>query len=148
MIIWGTTGREIEQERGYFHCPECGREERYRLLRLSTYFTLYFIPLFETTHHGDIVRCGRCRGVFVPEVLDREPPGPRPGDVRRAVRAELEHGTSIEKARAELAKAGLTRREVDRLIDRVAGEPLVCCLPCSLTFVDGVDRCSECGRDL
>ncbi len=64
MIIWGSRGREIEQASGQFYCPQCESEQRYRHLRLATYFTLYFIPLFETAHHGDYIKCGQCNGQF------------------------------------------------------------------------------------
>lgn len=69
MIIWGWKGRETVQQSGEFHCPQCRGSQPYEQYRVSTYFTLYFIPLFETQHHGDYIKCRRCNGQFNPVVL-------------------------------------------------------------------------------
>lgn len=76
MIIWGSKGREIDAGGGRFFCPQCTADRDYRKLRVARYFTLYFVPLFETAHLGDFVRCLGCRGEFRTGVLDlhREPP--------------------------------------------------------------------------
>lgn len=73
MIIWGSKGREIEESSGTFHCPECKRETSYTLKRLGQYFTLYFIPLFQTKELAKFVECSECKTQFKPEVLEYRP---------------------------------------------------------------------------
>jgi hypothetical protein len=73
MIIWGSTGKEKEIAAGRFFCPRCMAQCGYRHIRVSNYFTLYFIPLFPTETLGDYVQCRQCLGQFKPEVL-RIPP--------------------------------------------------------------------------
>lgn len=70
MIIWGSVGREIELSSGEFYCPNCGIRQPYRHMRLARYFTLYFIPLFQTQNLGQHVECKACRAAFKEEVLE------------------------------------------------------------------------------
>ena len=77
MIIWGWTGREIVQGSGQFHCPQCRGQREYHLVRVATYFTLYFIPLFETQHHGDYLKCLTCQQTFMPNVQSHRPGLPK-----------------------------------------------------------------------
>ncbi len=147
MIIWGWRGREIEQASGQFHCPQCESEQPYQHLRVATYFTLYFIPLFETTHHGDYVKCRRCNGQYKTAVLDYEPPS----HVERllgSVRSDLESGTPIEMARTKLLNANVGPEVADKLVTFAAGDKLVRCGACNLSFVEGVARCSACSGPL
>lgn len=147
MIIWGSRGREIETDSGRFHCPQCDAERHYTLIRVATYFTLYFIALFETQHHGDYVRCDRCHGQFRPEVLDYEPPssGER---ALQSVRADLDGGTPLQMARTKLVNAGVEPEVAQRLVAAAAGEPTNVCVTCDLTYVKDVPRCSGCGATL
>ena len=83
MIIWGWTGREVPQGTGEFHCPGCEAPCEYQQVRVATYFTLYFIPLFETKYHGDYVQCLGCGRQYTPEVLTYDPSA-RKGKKKRA----------------------------------------------------------------
>ncbi|MCA9154161.1 MAG: zinc-ribbon domain-containing protein [Planctomycetales bacterium] len=69
MIIWGSRGREHLVGHGNFHCPACQRPSSYSLKRVSRYFTLYFIPLFQTSTLGEYVTCDSCGSAFEPQVL-------------------------------------------------------------------------------
>ncbi|MGL6075287.1 MAG: zinc-ribbon domain-containing protein [Fimbriiglobus sp.] len=144
MIIWGSRGREIEQESGEFHCPQCNSEESYRLFRVATYFTLYFIPLFETEHHGDYVQCRGCKGQFKPTVLDYKPPS-EAEQMLYSIRADLESGTPVQMARTKLLNAGVKAELAEKLVTMAAGDERVHCEACKLSFVEGVARCSACG---
>ncbi|MCR9982905.1 zinc ribbon domain-containing protein [Vibrio alginolyticus] len=73
MIIWGSKGREIVEEEGSFFCPECQKETNYCLKRVGKYFTLYFIPLFQTKELGKFVECSQCLTQFKPEILNYDP---------------------------------------------------------------------------
>ncbi|MBN9522750.1 zinc-ribbon domain-containing protein [bacterium] len=147
MIIWGSRGREIEQRSGQFHCPQCDNEQEYRLYRVATYFTLYFIPLFETEHHGNYVKCGGCRGQYKPEVLDYKPPSAAERMIL-SVRADLESGTPVEMTRTKLVNAGLQENTADEVVALAAGDDRLRCAACNLSFVRSVPRCAACGGGL
>jgi len=70
MIIWGSCGREKTIGTTDFYCPRCRDEVTGDHVRVSRYFTLYFIPLFATSTVGEYVRCDECAGEFNLSVLD------------------------------------------------------------------------------
>jgi hypothetical protein len=70
MIIWGTTGKEKRIGTENFYCPNCREETEGSHMRMSRYFTLYFIPLFPMDTLGDYIRCDECDGEFNMTVLD------------------------------------------------------------------------------
>lgn len=70
MIIWGSKARQKALGTGSFYCPGCRDHTGYTHLRVSRYFTLYFIPLFPTATLGELVRCDRCNGDYKPAVLN------------------------------------------------------------------------------
>jgi len=73
MIIWGSTGKEKSVGAGRFFCPRCMAQAGYRHVRVSRYFTLYFIPLFPMETLGEYVQCNACSGQFKTEVLRISP---------------------------------------------------------------------------
>ncbi len=99
MIIWGSTGKEVELQPGTFVCPGCGSEQEYRYVQIVRYFTLYFIPLFPTRTVGGYVICQRCGGQFQETVLDGQTIGPRPRPVKTT--------SSLAVAAAVVAGIGL-----------------------------------------
>lgn len=147
MIIWGWRAREIRRESGEFHCPECRADQDYQLYRVATYFTLYFIPLFETTHHGDYVQCLGCKSQYNPDVLDYEPLS-QIEEMVYAIRADMENGTPIEMARTKLLNSGFETDLADQVVTVAAGDTQVHCRSCNLSFVDQIARCSGCGGAL
>lgn len=64
MIIWGSKAKVHQTGTGQFFCPNCVADTRYHHMRVSRYFTLYFIPLFPTSTLSQYVRCGTCRREF------------------------------------------------------------------------------------
>jgi hypothetical protein len=70
MIIWGSTGKEKTIGEESFFCPRCRTEVTGEHVRVSRYFTLYFIPLFPTSTLGEYIRCDGCAGEFDMSVLD------------------------------------------------------------------------------
>jgi hypothetical protein len=144
MIIWGWCGREIEVERSDFHCPQCNALCVYRRMRVATYFTLYFIPLFETRHHGDYVQCLNCGVQLRPELLEEAPKhSARP--TLAAVRQDLEMGTATQTLVERLVRGGMEVSAAKWLVGAAAGEILRDCKRCGLSFADGVQQCSSCG---
>ncbi len=172
MIIWGSLGREIVQARGSFPCPQCCTPRDYRKVRVATYFTLYFIPLFETQHHGDYIECLSCQGQFKPEVLDSAPPpqqeqaetplkwcvrngkllylGPtsQAEQVVLSIQAELKSGTPVQMACTKLTNAGIEAEVAEKLVAAAAGDNQHTCSRCQLNFVSCLSRCSLCGDSL
>ena len=70
MIIWGSCSKEKTIERHEFFCPKCRDDSIGEHVRVSRYFTLYFIPLFPTSTLGEYIRCDHCDGEFNTTVLD------------------------------------------------------------------------------
>jgi hypothetical protein len=69
MIIWGSTVRDTVQSRGDFFCPNCNAARQYEQRRKAKYFTLYFIPAWETETLGDYVKCLGCNQQYDPSIL-------------------------------------------------------------------------------
>ncbi len=147
MLIWSSTGKEIVQDRGDFYCPRCESTEDYKEVRVARYFTLYFIPLFETSTVGEYVECLHCGQKYNVEVLNYEPPSK--GDrVLASIRKDLESGTPIQMARTKLTNSGVSEEAAERLVSDASGGGLRECRTCNLNFVRSVKRCSACARSL
>lgn len=69
MIIWGSKAKQKEVATGDFYCPQCRQASSYAHIRVSRYFTLYFIPLFATETLGEAVLCRSCGSDFNMSVL-------------------------------------------------------------------------------
>ena len=69
MIIWGSKAKESQVGTGTFFCPSCMADSPYAHMRVSRYFTLYFIPLFPTSTLGEYVCCRTCNGQLSNVVL-------------------------------------------------------------------------------
>ncbi|WP_146850994.1 zinc-ribbon domain-containing protein [Brevifollis gellanilyticus] len=73
MIIWGSKAKQKEIGSGQFYCPQCRQQSAYAHLRVSQYFTLYFIPLFPMETLGEGVCCRSCASEFNISVLSFTP---------------------------------------------------------------------------
>ncbi len=73
MIIFGTRGVTTTKERGQFTCPQCETNQDYKHKKVTKFFTLYFIPIIPLGSRGEYVECQRCKGTFVPRVLEYQP---------------------------------------------------------------------------
>ncbi len=147
MIIWGSTGREKVLARGQFYCPSCDAERNYKHIKLSRWFTLYFIPLFPTEKLAEYVQCQGCQGNFKPEVLEYEPPsqGER---IVYSLRADLDSGTPVQMAQRKLTNAGMDPETAQKFVMLALGDASRTCPDCDLIFRETVTHCSGCGREL
>jgi hypothetical protein len=68
FITWGSRAKHETVERGRFYCPQCRASVEYALQSVREYFTLYFVPLFQTRTLGEYVECRECGGQFQPAV--------------------------------------------------------------------------------
>lgn len=84
IVIWGSRTRIIELGTGYFFCPRCNTKRWYVHKRAARYFTLYFIPLFQTRNLGEYIECGHCNQTYKPEVLNYKPPASAASITERA----------------------------------------------------------------
>lgn len=73
MIIWGTTGLNSRIEAGTFHCPRCGSDKSYEIVKVNRWFTLYFIPLIPIGEAGRYLECKSCAGTFDEQVKHFDP---------------------------------------------------------------------------
>ena len=69
IIIFGTKGVERSIGSGLFHCPTCSRDSPYTRMKVTRFFTLYFIPLIPLGSMGELVRCDQCKTSYSSEVL-------------------------------------------------------------------------------
>lgn len=73
MIIFGskTVGSTIKS--GKFDCPNCRREESYKLKNYKKYFHIFFVPLFKMQDLGDELSCFFCNTAYIPgSILSNE----------------------------------------------------------------------------
>ena len=116
-------------------------------MRMATYFTLYFIPLFETKHHGDFIECLNCHGQFKPTVLNHKPLS-QAERVIAAVRQELESGTPLQMARTKLTNAGVDLESAATIVAAASATQQRTCVLCNLDFIPSVRKCSIRGGSL
>jgi hypothetical protein len=147
MIIWGSTGREIVLDRGQFFCPQCQAKRSYKHLRLARYFTLYFIPLFQTQNLGEYIKCEDCKQTFKKEVLS-DGPAYEMIHLVSSILADLKSGTPIPMAQRKLVNAGVEEDTANKLVAAAVGDNRKACAKCNLTFFGTVARCSGCGGPL
>ena len=70
MIVWGSKGKTKTIAQGRFFCPSCRTSRPYEHKQVGRYFTLYFIPLFQTKDIGEFVECQVCHMTFKPEIIN------------------------------------------------------------------------------
>lgn len=76
FIVWGSRGRNKEVGEGEFYCPDCGDYRNYKMIAVTRWFTLYWIPLFPMGKPvGEYIECGTCKSTFNQGVLKFDPKG-------------------------------------------------------------------------
>jgi len=116
MIIWGSKGRHEFVSEGQFFCPKCNNIRHYKLIRVSKYFTLYFIPLFKTKTLGEYVECQTCKNGYEPKVL--EPSSQEMLKMVAITKYSLLRGTPLDDVKSRLIGAGATGETVDLIIEK------------------------------
>ncbi len=147
MIIWGSRGREIEISSGQFHCPNCDTARPYRHKRVAKYFTLYFIPLFQTENLGEYIECQVCLQTYKPEVLNYEPPSAAER-LLVAVRRELESGMPLHMLQKKLEGLGINGEDSVQLVNAATGSSQKTCANCGFKYLGNITLCSNCGSSL
>jgi ssDNA-binding Zn-finger/Zn-ribbon topoisomerase 1 len=147
MIIYGSAGREVFIGEGQFHCPQCDSPQHFRHNRMARYFTLYFIPLFEISSHGEFVQCSGCSGQFVPDVIHYRPPSA--GDrLALALREELGGGMPLHMAVQKLVTAGADQQTAQQMVQAACEGRTAHCPNCNFYYSAAVLACTNCGGQL
>lgn len=73
MSMWGSRAPTRRLDAGRFHCPQCGGEEEYELVRAQQYARAHVIPFVQKGEVVEYVECRRCHGTFDPGVLTQPP---------------------------------------------------------------------------
>jgi len=156
MIIWGSRGRERKIGEGEFYCPNCQRRCRYHRKRLGRYFTLYFIPLFETKKYGEFVECQVCGRTFKPEILEYSSQAleeERKLEKQRielfnSLRNELEAGTPIQLVMSSMQESGLSEDDIKIILSTATNGRIKMCNQCEYMYIDTLKFCANCGGTL
>jgi zinc-ribbon family len=147
MIIWGSRGREKVLGSGQFYCPQCNTTRSYKHKRLAKYFTLYFIPLFQTEDLGEYVQCDHCKQTYKPEVLTYKPLSPAE-QLLLGVRRQLEAGMPVHMLHKKLTAGGLEEAEAAQIVDIATDGKQKTCARCGFAYLDTVTTCANCGEPL
>lgn len=147
MIIWGSTSKEKTESEGEFNCPGCEAVRNYRLIKVSRYFTLYFIPLFATDTLGKYVKCNVCNKDYNESVLEYVPPT-EIEKVQHSVYLDLSAGMPIQMVTRKLQTQSWSEDDSRRIVHSVSGDSQKTCHPCQLSFFHEVSHCSGCGNEL
>lgn len=147
MIIWGSRGREIHVSSGEFYCPRCERTTTYNRKRIAKYFTLYFVPLFQTDNLGEYVECQICGQTYKPEVLDYKPPSAAER-LMIAIRDELESGMPLHMLEKKLVASGFPEPDASELVQIATNGDQVVCRRCGFEYLGKIQTCANCGNGL
>jgi len=73
MSIWGLRAVKQRLDAGHFHCPQCGGQEEYELVRSQRHARGHVIPFVARGEVIEYVECRSCHGTFDPAVLTQPP---------------------------------------------------------------------------
>ena len=155
MIIWGHKGRTKTIGEGTFFCPNCRTTRTFKHEKVSRFFTLYFIPLFETKKLGEYIECQGCLLTFKPEILqasrklqDGFEASSRIDTFIEEISKNLDDGVPIQQVSKNLKSAGLSEEDITTLVLRASSGDIKQCKNCSLAYKGSVSFCSICGSKL
>jgi hypothetical protein len=127
----------------------------YALKQAAKYFTLYFIPLFQTSTLGEFVECQVCFTPFTKEVLtfrsEHERDLQAQKDYLRGIKAisdQMDAGIPIQVLASSLVRSGLTERTAAIALYAATKGEIRRCPKCSSVFKATVGFCSTCGTEL
>lgn len=152
FIIFGSRGREVDEETGQFNCPNCctvqniksdEKQQKYTQVKMARYFTLFFIPIFSFQTLGRYIRCNHCHSEYNENVLNYVPPSLEE-EIGNDIEQELKSGTPISMMINKLKTQGLDQQQATRLVDQVVSGNIVTCQHCKMEFLKGVEKCSLC----
>lgn len=147
MLIWGSKGKSKVVNRGTFFCPNCQRNSPYKYCELGKYFTLYFLPIFQTKKITDYVECEVCGMQYRPSVLDHNPEE-NVRQIIRTISTYLDKGQPIHLVIEQLISKGLEKENAAKLVFIALDGSYVECTYCGSFFSTKIEFCSLCGKRL
>jgi hypothetical protein len=149
MIIWGSKGKTKVIGRGQFFCPRCQRLRPYEHKQVGKYFTLYFIPLFQTSNLGEYIECKVCFTPFEKSVLDYDPGLQKEmQDFLVKIQEQLDSGLPVHIIYEGLIKEGASEDVANNVIAIATKGKFKVCNECKLIYSAALSFCSNCGKKL
>lgn len=149
VLIWGSKGKAKEVGAGVFYCPSCNSMQNYKHYELGKYFTLYFIPLFQTSKITEYIDCERCSLSFKTEVLNyNHATQQRIREMLVGINRELDYGVSVNILYQFLLARGFSQGESENLIGMATGGSFAVCSACNQAYSSKLKFCSSCGSRL
>lgn len=149
MIIWGSKGKTKIIGQGTFYCPRCQVKRFYKHHQVGKYFTLYFIPLFQTSKLGEYIECQTCFTPFEKSVLEYDL------ELNRKVQKfidviseEVDAGIPINFIYQNLINDGVDKDAANNIIAMASGGNLKVCNYCRFVFTGKLTYCPNCGQTL
>jgi hypothetical protein len=144
MIIWGSKCKDTIESKGLFNCPECNARKPYELIKVSKYFTLYFIPVFPMETLGKYIKCTSCNNKYNEEVLRYRPPT-ETDLLKSAAQQDLNSGTPVQIAVKKMINNGVAEETATKIVNEVVGNNRRKCKSCDFDFISPIQKCSGCG---
>jgi predicted RNA-binding Zn-ribbon protein involved in translation (DUF1610 family) len=152
MIIWGSKGKEKTIAEGQFYCPQCRTSRPYRHKKVAKYFTLYFIPLFETKNLGEYIECQWCFTTFRTEVLHYSRSLEQDHEQQEKIKKMitdisdgLDAGASLQSIASIIKAAGGNEDASSAAIFAATQGKIKVCSKCGAVFKATLSYCSICG---
>jgi hypothetical protein len=155
MIIWGSRGKEKILAEGQFFCPGCGVLRPYHHKRIARYFTLYFIPLFETRNLGEYIECQVCFTPYRTEILQHSKSLEQESELQKQIQEliknisdQLEAGISVQAITSTLKNIGANEDVASAAIYASTQGKIKVCQNCHTAYKASLSYCSLCGGPL
>jgi hypothetical protein len=147
MIIWGSKGKAKKINQGVFFCPNCKVQTQYIHFQMGKYFTLYFIPIFQTESFGEYVECQSCKSKFETSILDKKIDAlfiTLISDITKS----LNNGLPVLFIIKQLVDSGVSEKYSKELVVLALGDSFSKCPSCESIFSSKITHCSLCGTKL
>ena len=149
MIIWGSKGRTKVIGKGQFMCPRCQVLRSYKHKKIGKYFTLYFIPLFQTKNIAEYIECDFCLTPFETTVLDYDPKlQVEIQNFLKKVQKQLNSGMPANAIYQGMIEAGESEDVANNVIATATKGKMKACRDCNLVYSDSLSFCASCGKEL
>ena len=149
MIIWGSRGRTKVISRGQFMCPRCQQLRPYEHKIIGKYFTLYFIPLFQTKKLAEYIECKFCSTPFETSVLNYDHTLQKDvQDFLQSVQKQINNGLPINVIYRGMIESGASEDIANNVIAIATKGELKVCSECELVYSHTLSYCSSCGNQL
>ena len=144
MLIWGSKGKAKKISEGIFFCPYCRKETTYSLINLGKYFTLYFIPIFETEKLSEYIECQRCKNHYSKEILNNNVDGSFVKLIS-SITDSLSNGIPVQLMVKQLTDNGIDEKTSKEIVLFSLGNSILECPDCGYFYSGKVSHCSMCG---